>query len=295
MITKQDAEQAAKQGKVEAIKISILHHKDPEKMTSLELQVAWKEDKFNLSAEFCDLCQKHNQGADRCTGCVLKDNGCGNGLWHNASIAFGEFIKNPSNANYDAFLKAEAAMVTRPEVELAKAEAEEDKTRKCKDCKYKPDKSPCHICVGGEKFEPKAKAEVELRHGELRLFRKIESMKKDLPIIVDLSKEKPRILFIDDVNGESSHVSYTRKEFFRLSDHISYPLDDLKAEGEPLESFEVKSKLDRHVTFKIDGDNISMCACGIWHTFPLSGDGAIIGHKLIRMARTVEKKAKNAK
>ncbi len=168
LVTKQDAEQAAKKGIVESIKSSILHHKDPEKMTSLELQVAIKEEKFGIRGDSCSLCRyKRIHSPDDCTNCLLyggRHNTDCCKEWHITEAVFYKFTKDPSNANHTAFIKAEAAMVARLEKELVKAEAEagEKKTKKwCFICKHQPVLTTDHPCKPCDidthsNFEPNA-------------------------------------------------------------------------------------------------------------------------------------------
>ncbi|KKM93690.1 hypothetical protein LCGC14_1205760 [marine sediment metagenome] len=163
MITKADAAAAAKQGKKESIKVSIKHHEDPGNMTSLELQVAIKEKRFNVGAGACALCQKFNECV--CTNCPLNTDETSCCIEYRlVDTTCYAFKKNPSNANHTAFLAAEAKMVERLKVELTKVVAEETK-KWCKDCKHNNADSPCRKCIDHVNFEPKEK-QVELRLGD---------------------------------------------------------------------------------------------------------------------------------
>ncbi len=221
LVTQADAKKAAEQGLKRAIEVSIDHHNAPSKMTSLELQVAIKEGKFDIVAAFCSLCQyKYIKGFD-CKECVLGER-CANQntVWRSIKSAFDTFKDNPSNANWDAFLAAEAKMVERLKVELAKVEPEEKKKAgiKCVDCEYYT-QPPCDECSQCSNFEPKKKQ--ELRHGDYGLSR-IDS--------------HPR-LYVEDKGIRWANKSY-------LEDHDCIPgdnpilgniFDDLASMSEPLE------------------------------------------------------------
>ena len=129
LITENDAKQAAEKGLVEAIKKSKEHHEQGRDMTSLELQVAIKDQTFDINEDFCALCQLFLLKDDSCEKCPLgfclrprKES-----VYRNVADAYDKFTGDPSNANHQSFIGAEAAMVVRLEIELAKVLAAEIK------------------------------------------------------------------------------------------------------------------------------------------------------------------------
>lgn len=126
MITKQDAKIAAEQGLIPALKCSIEHHKDPSRMSSLELQSAIGKDKILLGDD-CALCllQQINREKKEGGSCILRS-GCTANTgccpeYITALRCRDTFANDPSNANHAAFLEAEEKMVARLEKELNKA------------------------------------------------------------------------------------------------------------------------------------------------------------------------------
>lgn len=149
---------------------------------------------------------------------------------------------------------------------------------KCADCKHSD--KPCKPCVG---FEPKEK-EVELRHGDYGFW-------------IGTGAKAPYIHFKDEVDGK---IKPCGKMYYKtmISKPNKYKIlgnifDDLQAEAEPLEEFEVKSSsTDNLVKFNFDVNNticMQVTYDRMYYNFAPEQIEEI-GRNLIRMARTPNKK-----
>ncbi len=298
LITEQDAKQAAEQGLIPAIKCSILHHEQGRDMELVDLLVAIKEGKFGTSDEYCALCKWEKQNRNKCP-LKLDCGGYCIGEWFAIVDSLTLFQLDPSNANHTAFLKAESKMVARLEAELAKAlvaEIEEFKAKveaekkakekevktQCTACKFNSgDKTPCQYCNDNcSRFEPEEK-KPELRHGDYGHHPEYGNAVFINPARCDNKGE----FELED----GGYCSIDIRRDFVIFGNI---FDDLKAQGEDLEEFEVKStsSLIRFVQDQgvfidmvVPEDNVGT------FSFPIDSVEEI-GHKLIRMARTARKK-----
>jgi hypothetical protein len=84
----------------------------------------------------------------------------------------------------------------------------------------------------------------KLRHGEVRAWTTDHIYgipNSDLAVTLDLSAAKPFIIFNSSLDGTPVRTSYSIDDIHKLSYHVSYPFDDLKAIVEPLTEFKMES------------------------------------------------------
>ncbi len=286
-ITQADAKAAAEQGKKRAIEVSILHHEDPGKMTRGELVDAIERDEFHLGTSSCALCLwEDNNGGQ----CPLKEN-CNNGVgricipeYDKIALAKTRFVNSPNSAYYKTFLAAEAKMVERLKVELSKVEAEEKEKegRGCSTCKHNglpTQKEPCKSCkiIEWNNWEPKEKQ--ELKHGDYgpHWIAIRTGYKED-------GREEIEVYY-----SHGAPPSFNDNDDF-IKGRLGNFFDNLASQ------FEVKSGMGASAKFSIDkncGHPITMRVLKDKMFYNFDTDTIIeIGHNLIRMARTVEDKAK---
>ncbi len=110
LTTIKGAENAAKRGKIAAIRHSILHHGNLSRipMTQLEDKIDWVS---KNRVETCAICQ----ATLRCQGCLLAifDKRCSSSdsAWHAVMKTMSKFRIRPTKDNYTTFIRAEKAMV----------------------------------------------------------------------------------------------------------------------------------------------------------------------------------------
>jgi hypothetical protein len=138
-ITKDEVKDAAKAGKMEALKMLLKHHEQGRDCTRGELVDGWDDDKFDLGGGLCACCAFSRETkageADQCSICPLAGNkpeqgtnaNCCNGTWTAADKALGRYMSDPSPANFLSFQQAEGKVCEYIEGVIEKIKAEDDK------------------------------------------------------------------------------------------------------------------------------------------------------------------------
>jgi hypothetical protein len=165
-ITKEQAKEAAEQGKIPALKCSRDHHHQGATCTRGELIDAVKSGQFNIDHELCACClhyERPNRSKD-CLSCPLKNsNPCCN-EWSTAFSQLCLFRSDDSVENFQAFQQAESKVCDYIQAVIEKEKAKEEGNQ-CDDCSYfgkSWQEEPCRSCAGSE-FQPK---DEKLRHGD---------------------------------------------------------------------------------------------------------------------------------
>ena len=84
-ITREQVRQAAREGNLEAAKVSLRHWRQIFRVSRKQFIDAQNNDKVNTGARFCAFCERNSTGID-CMNCPLKspqkNKGCGNGSYY---------------------------------------------------------------------------------------------------------------------------------------------------------------------------------------------------------------------
>ena len=146
-ITREQVKEAAAKGTLEALQCSLKHHRQGRDALKLGLINAIVEGEFYITSGLCACCEK-SLGAT-CTpdnGCPLEEGTCCGGLWLDLADAFSKFATDHSNANFEAFQKAEADICAYIEGKIV----EEKPELKHGDYGVDEDNDPCFM-VGTQK------------------------------------------------------------------------------------------------------------------------------------------------
>ncbi len=208
--TKEQAAEAAKQGKIPALECSLLHWQQPGMVGYVELAEAIKDGRFHVGPELCACCQKYD--ACKCQkeqDCPLMVGGhCCNNTYHQVVALYEAVVlDNYSNANMQAFQDAAAEV-----------------------CKFIAD------VLEKEKAKEKKKCEPELQHGDVRLWGIGDYLQE---FIVDLSDDGINCLW---ANGDLRNKK-SEREIQLNSIFLCNIFDDLKKNSEDLREFEVNSSI----------------------------------------------------
>ena len=145
-ITQEQAQEAAKQGKLPALECSLKHHEQGRDATRVELINAIASEQFHVQGDLCACCQIQFNKKIECrhgSNCSLRncaggEEYCCNGKWLVVSTAFFVLETNHSNANLRTFQQAEAELCEYIEAVIRKVVAanirdkcDELKTKKC--------------------------------------------------------------------------------------------------------------------------------------------------------------------
>ena len=134
-ITEEQVKEAAKQGVIPALRCSLEHHQQGRDAPLFELIKAFRNNEFIADGCYCACCCRTDMSSGTvvpCRDCPLWNdtdgNHCCNGLWIETLHTLDVFVNDYSNANYEAFKKAESDVCNYIEevlaTEIAKEEAE---------------------------------------------------------------------------------------------------------------------------------------------------------------------------
>jgi hypothetical protein len=109
-ITQEQAKNAAKVGKIEALEMSLLHHEQGRDADAVELIDAIRDNEFYLGSNLCACCRRYDCDTDDAGDvCLLDENNkCCDGHFKKVDNAFDIMKANPTDTNIKAFQDAES-------------------------------------------------------------------------------------------------------------------------------------------------------------------------------------------
>ncbi len=113
-LTLTQIKEAAKTSDKAALECSRLHHHQAATCNQASLRIAWDNDEFDYSMEFCAACERWYNKKRRCLGCPLDDDepdfNCCDGLYAAVDAAHDEWRDNPTPKTFRAFQTAARAV-----------------------------------------------------------------------------------------------------------------------------------------------------------------------------------------